>query len=408
MKRHWTINGRFLTQAMTGVQRYQSEIVRALDAEIAAGDPLVRDLTITLVVPKGERRSLPLTRISTVEAGPLRGHAWEQLTLPSQVRDGLLSLGNSGPVAVRRQIVCLHDVNTRTFPGSYSRPYRTLQRMLVPILSRTAASIATVSAFSAGELVRYGLCDAGKLLVVPNGHEHVHRWAPAGAAAACTPDWRDTILMIGTPAPHKNVGLILGLSHRLQAVGLRIAIAGAAQEGVYQALDGQAYDQTAVTWLGNVTDAELAAILGSCFCLAFPSFAEGFGLPPLEAMALDCPVVVSDRTSLPEICGDAALYASPDDPDAWFESFKRLHQNYELRTRLIERGRNRVLAYSWRQSARRYLEAMRTLDGNVGRREDASPDELPMSFSRAARSRQVSIICSSPPAAPSERSAPSK
>ena len=110
-------------------------------------------------------------------------------------------------------------------------------------------------------MVRYGLCDAGKLLVVPNGHEHVHRWAPAGAAAACTPDWRDTILMIGTPAPHKNVGLILGLSHRLQAVGLRIAIAGAAQEGVYQALDGQAYDQTAVTWLGNVTDAELAAIL---------------------------------------------------------------------------------------------------------------------------------------------------
>ena len=127
MKRHWTINGRFLTQAMTGVQRYQSEIVRALDAEIAAGDPLVRDLTITLVVPKGERRSLPLTRISTVEAGPLRGHAWEQLTLPSQVRDGLLSLGNSGPVAVRRQIV------------SAQRQYTHISRQLLSPLQNSTA-----------------------------------------------------------------------------------------------------------------------------------------------------------------------------------------------------------------------------------------------------------------------------
>jgi glycosyltransferase involved in cell wall biosynthesis len=107
----------------------------------------------------------------------------------------------------------------------------------------------------------------------------------------------------------------------------------------------------------------LAALLQNCLCLAFPSLVEGFGLPALEAMALGCPVVVSDRASLPEICGDAALYASPEDADAWFSRFMELATKPALRERMIARGRAAASRFSWAASAERYLQAMAVIDG---------------------------------------------
>jgi glycosyltransferase involved in cell wall biosynthesis len=109
-------------------------------------------------------------------------------------------------------------------------------------------------------------------------------------------------------------------------------------------------------------DEELAALLRDSLCLAFPSLAEGFGIPPLEAMALGCPVVASDRASLPEVCGDAALYASATDPEAWHSSFIRLHCDAKLRADLISRGEARARRFSWRASAELYLQTMMQLD----------------------------------------------
>ena len=98
------------------------------------------------------------------------------------------------------------------------------------------------------------------------------------------------------------------------------------------------------------------------FCLAFPSFTEGFGLPPLEAMALGCPVIATDRASLPEICGEAALFASPTDPEAWFRQLIRLRSSASLRAQLVAKGRLRAKLFSWAKSAELYLELMARAD----------------------------------------------
>ncbi|WP_164119480.1 glycosyltransferase, partial [Stenotrophomonas maltophilia] len=87
-----------------------------------------------------------------------------------------------------------------------------------------------------------------------------------------------------------------------------------------------------------------------------------FGLPPLEAFAIGCPVVSSDRASLPEVCGEAALYAAPDRPDQWLSAFCALRDDPRLRAALIERGHARARAFSWRESALGYLDAMARLD----------------------------------------------
>jgi glycosyltransferase involved in cell wall biosynthesis len=177
--------------------------------------------------------------------------------------------------------------------------------------------------------------------------------------------------MIGGAAPHKNVELVLNMADRLAEAGLGIAVVGMSDWRVFKkgAAKGVARN---IHWLGRISDDELAALLEDSLCLAFPSLTEGFGLPVLEAMVLGCPVVVSDRASLPEICGDAALFASPDNPQAWFDCFTRLRDAQALRLQMANKGRARASAYSWRATAMRYLEAMAAADG-----VDTEPNVVP-------------------------------
>jgi glycosyltransferase involved in cell wall biosynthesis len=125
-----------------------------------------------------------------------------------------------------------------------------------------------------------------------------------------------------------------------------------------------------VRHLGRVNDDDLALLYRRALCLVFPSKTEGFGLPALEAMALGCPVISSDAASLPEVCGEAALYAPPDDAAAWLAAIGRIMKESGLRQRLASRGVTRSKAFSWRQSAEKYLELMYAVDH--GNRENAA------------------------------------
>ena len=124
MARRWTINGRFLSQPTTGVQRYAREVVRALDALIAEQAPLARGLEVGLHCPPGSDK-IPLAIIERREIGRTSGHIWEQTQLPLSLDGGgLLSLCNTGPLLSRKHIVCIHDANVWNAPQSYSRVFR--------------------------------------------------------------------------------------------------------------------------------------------------------------------------------------------------------------------------------------------------------------------------------------------
>jgi glycosyltransferase involved in cell wall biosynthesis len=346
---------------VTGVQRYAHEIVRALDRLAGEQHSLADGLQLELLIPPGTKVIPKLDAIRVRSVGRFGGHLWEQTVLPSHARTGLISLCNTGPICARKHIVCIHDLNTRSYPASYSLRFRALYRTLLPVLGRAAISVATVSRHSAHELVSYGVCRRDKIRVMPDGHEHALRWNPAHSSRTRAVAGPRTIVAIGSTAPHKNVGLLVGMTRRLAEANLRLAIVGLDNSRVFGAAE---IDKSAenVFWLGRLTDEELAALLRDSLCLAFPSFVEGFGLPALEAMICGCPVVASDRASLPEICGDAALYASPTDADAWFGSFTALSGDGELRADLIRKGRARAKIFSWQKSAELYLRAMARAD----------------------------------------------
>jgi glycosyltransferase involved in cell wall biosynthesis len=381
MTRHWTINGRFLTQQVTGVQRYAREIVSALDRLMAQGHPLARDLSIEILRPPGAAQDLPLERIELRVAGRSGGYVWEQVELPAYARGGIVSLCNVGPLAAKKQVLCIHDVNTLLSPASYSWRFRAIYRWLLPMLGTMASRVATVSRFSAAQIARFGIAPQSKITVIPNGCEHALRWADRHSEATRAAAGNSTIVVIGSPAPHKNVAMLLGLTQELAAAGLKLAVVGSLDARVFSSSQGGPAASN-VHWLGRLTDDEIAALLKDCLCLAFPSFTEGFGLPALEAMTVGCPVVVSDRASLPEICADAALYAPPDEPKRWLARFLELKHDAGLRRELRRRGPNAAQRYSWPRSAELYLEVLAEIDGVTRNVEGLS----------RARARQIAAL----------------
>jgi glycosyltransferase involved in cell wall biosynthesis len=360
VRRRWTINGRFLTQSVTGVQRYGLEIVRALDGLIAAGHPLARGLDIELLMPRGDAAVPALAAIPSRQAGRLTGQAWEQLDLPRYAQGAILSLCNTSTLARHKQIVCIHDTSVWDYPASYTAPFRLCYKTLLPLLGCRAAALATVSHYSAAQLARHGVTARHEPTVIPNGHEHVLRWPRTGTGAAA-PAGADFALVIGSLAPHKNLQMVLRLAELLRGSSITIAVAGAVDAAVFNRTELGGSGN--VVWLGRLSDSELAGLLREALCLLFPSFVEGFGLPPLEAMAIGCPVIASDRASLPEVCGGAALYAPPDAPQAWHAALTRLRDNPRLRQSLIAKGHAQATRFSWQGSAEAYLGLMARLDG---------------------------------------------
>ena len=358
------INGRFLTQPMTGVQRYAMNVTRAMSAALVA-----RGQTAVLLAPPETEDpgldGLPLRRI-----GRRGGHVWEQLTLPPAWPGPMLNLCNTAPALKGNQVVCIHDANVFVAPESYGLPFRAFYKTLQPLLARRAARIATVSAYSASQIAKHLSLKTSDIVVLPNGHEHVWTWDPAQAVRAKEALGRDAdggqrpfVLALGSRARHKNLGLLLRLAPELAALGIDLVVAGG-QANIYAQEDLQDADN--VKQLGVVTDHDLAYLMERALCLAFPSLTEGFGLPVLEAMARGCPVVSTDRASLPEICGDAALLAAPDQPHAWMTHMRHLAETPGLRAELMERGRAQAARFTWVASAQGYMDLMSDLNTTRG------------------------------------------
>jgi glycosyltransferase involved in cell wall biosynthesis len=349
----FAVNGRFLSQDITGVQRYARNVVAALDDTLSEAGRRA-----TLIAPQ-RADVMTLQAIDHVSAGRLMGHGWEQIELPRLSPGPLLNLCNTAPALKRDQIVCIHDANVFTSPESYSRSFRTAYRALQPLLARRSARISTVSQASARQLARHLPIRAGDIAVLPNGHEHALAWNPAKAelAPALLADRADRerpfVLALGSRARHKNLALVVTIAPRLAELGIDVVVAGG---GADIFADEDLARAGNVSMVGRVGDDDLAYLLDRALCLAFPSWTEGFGLPILEAMARRCPVVSSDRASMPEVCGGAALLASPSDPAAWATHIAALAGSAGLRDDLIGRGQARLPLFSWRRTAEGYLD----------------------------------------------------
>jgi glycosyltransferase involved in cell wall biosynthesis len=342
------INGRFLTQAMTGVQRYAMEMVRALDHQLMVSGELRSRYAMRLVAPAHYDSPMELRHIPTVSVGRLKGQAWEQLELPFHTRGRLLlNLCNTAPLALRT-VVTIHDASVFAVPEAYSPAFLTWYRTLIPLLGRRAMRIVTVSRFSQLELSRRAGIPFGKMDVIPLGAEHIlQQPADVGILGRLGIQPGRFILAVGSRSPHKNLGAVRTAMSRLESEGFPLVVAGGTNPRIFapSEADGGTFHA------GYVTDAELRALYENATCFAYPSLYEGFGLPPLEAMLCGCPAVVARAASLPEVCGDAVLYCDPRDPDDMARSIRLLIQEPARREELRQRGRERARCFTWERAS---------------------------------------------------------
>lgn len=334
------LNGRFLSQELTGVQRFGLEIGRAL----AARQP------VAVLAPR-DARGEPGLAVRRV--GRLRGQAWEQLDLPRHAAGAVLvNPGNTAPLALRRQVVVIHDAAVFAVPGSYGWRFRAWYRLLQGALVRRGVRVATVSAHARGEIARHLGLDPAEVAVVGEGAEHILR-APADAGLPARLGLaRPYVLAVGSLAPHKNLLGLSATAAMLAARGMDLAVTGGLTPRVFAAAG---LPQPA-RMLGRVDDAGLRALDQGAACFVFPSRHEGFGLPAVEAMACGCPVVAARAGALPEVCGEAALLADPARPADIAAAVERVLDDPALAGRMREAGRVRAAGFTWAAAAGRLAE----------------------------------------------------
>jgi glycosyltransferase involved in cell wall biosynthesis len=292
----------------------------------------------------------------------LRGTLWEQITLPIAARGmTLINLCNTNPLLKRRQVVMVHDMAVYDVPNGFSWKFLLWYRLCFSMLPRMEPLVLTVSAFSKRRICHHLKLNESRVAVITPGADHLDRVVPDYRVIERLQLQTDSYcVIVGSLDPRKNLQRVLdaiaGLSHLRD---VRFVIVGGRNQRIF-ANEGMetASESKQVIWAGFVSDSELKALYEHAGCLVFPSLYEGFGLPPLEAMYCGCPVIASSRTSIPEACGDAAMYCDATSAEDIAEKISQMMSDGVLRQRYRAKGKAHAHEYLWDKSAKRLLDVL--------------------------------------------------
>lgn len=339
------INARFLTQPITGVQRYSIEISKALNKLLP---------NVVFLAPKNIIHTDLASELNVEVVGSRTGHLWEQLDLPKYLKSIdsplLLNLANTAPLFYKNKVSTLHDIAFVRYPESFSRSFRYSYQFAIPFILRSSKKIITVSEFSKQEICDIYNIDKEKITVIYNAVSDVFK-VNSDHAADNEIDEK-YIMAVSSINKQKNFHGLIEAFNLLPQESHKLYIIGSINKNFADPeLLNKINEDPRVKLLGRVSDEELASLYAGASAFVYPSFYEGFGIPPLEAQACGCPVIVSNVASLPEVCADSALYCSPDNVADIANKIQLMISDKALRLNFIDKGHQNITKYSWESSA---------------------------------------------------------
>jgi len=370
---HIGINGRSLFRLMTGVQRYAFEVTRELAG--MAGD----DLCVSVFAGRegrGDRSGLPLRPGLLPAGGGAKGLLWEQAVLRRMAAragvDVLFNPGNVAPVALRiPQVVTIHDLAFMVYPQFFSHSFASWYRFVIPRVARESSAVIAVSENTRSDLVAILDIDPSRIAVIP----------PAASRSFSQPVKREEIervrtlyklpqrffLSVSSLEPRKNLRRLIQAyrilpdpvteEHGLVLVGAGNRVFADPDIAAILRRDGRG----SVVSPGYIPAEDLPAIYRMATALVFPSLYEGFGLPVVEAMAASTPVITSNRSSLPEVAGKAAVLIDPESIEELAAAMELMATDSGTRNLLVERGKLRAARFTWERTGREVLGVLRAV-----------------------------------------------
>jgi glycosyltransferase involved in cell wall biosynthesis len=367
-----------LDRPLTGIGRYTLELIQAFSG--------------------CDERRLDLILLSAGRSTALNANSYSQVMLPGcRLLPGLMTLGNLLILSISRHlkldivhdptgvspflmgaggaktIVTVHDVFAWSCPGHSSILDTLLYRYWLPHILTRVDTVITVSRRSQTDIQRYLALPANRLQVIPYGiASRFHPLPPEKVRKHLFQRFglsMPYILYVGALTKRKNVERALEafalLSERLSATKLQFVLAGPRtwKQTRVEATLRELGLANRVLLTGPLTDSDLPALYSGAELFVFPSLCEGFGLPPLEAMACGTPVVCSNTTSLPEVVADAAMTIDPYDVVSLAEAMEQVLRNRNLSESLRQKGLARAAQFTWDQTAKETVKLYRRVLG---------------------------------------------
>ena len=339
------VNSRFLTQNITGVQRFAIEIAKQLKVLYPSG--------IQFISPKNIIHIDLAEELDVKIIGNRTGHLWEQIDLPRYLKSIdsplLLNLANTAPLFYKNKIITVYDLAFHHYPKWFSKKFVLAYNFLIPRICKNSKHIFTDSEYVRKDISKSYSIDSTKITTIYGSYSEIFK---------CNSNQKESlILAVGSIDPRKNLLALINIFKDIRDVKLMIV---GQENRVFSSLGIKDLPDN-IVFTGYVDDIELVNLYNKASLFVYPSFFEGFGIPPLEAQACGTPVVCSNTTSLPEVGKDSVIYCDPYDLKDIREKIELVLNDKDLQNQLREKGFENIKRFNWKRSANKMIKIIEEL-----------------------------------------------
>ena len=340
------INARFLTQPVTGVQRYAIEISKLLKKRYTG--------KLEFVTHSGIIHTELAEELGAKIIGVNKSHIWEQLDLYAYLLKNnkplLFSFGYTGPIAYKNQIVSVHDMAFKYYKNTFSKGFVYTYNYLVPKIAKNCLHVCTVSEFSKTEICEELNVSPNKVTVIYNGLSDVFK----KVGNDCSEISDKYLLTVSSHHPRKNYKKLIEAFNNIEDKTVKLYVIGNIINHFSHDLEMNNKEHLGrVKFLTNVSDKELACYYKNAELFVFPSLYEGFGIPVIEAMSMNLPCVLSDIPVFKEIGDDSVIYVDPNSIESITDG---INKGLNLSDKKI--SYKKLNGFSWDRSTEKVIDLL--------------------------------------------------